>query len=65
MDDRDRYLELVEQLHQCLTFDNLSFDSLENLKSELEALLGRVTFHKNRNLLTETSEILSKSKNIK
>lgn len=60
--DRDRYLQLIEELHTEISFGDLDWSRLNNLKIELEALIDRVTPLKNRKLIDETKEILSQIK---
>ena len=58
MGDRDRYLELIEQLHEFLSTNNLSSLELIDLIPELDAVRDRATAIKNRRLIAETKQIL-------
>lgn len=58
MNDRDRCLQLIEELHALMSKNNLSWEDCQALIPELEALEARLYSRRNQTLISETNQIL-------
>jgi hypothetical protein len=57
---RDCCLELISQLHEELSKNDLSWEDCRLLIDEFEALSGRLYGRRNKTLISETKEIFAK-----
>ena len=57
---RDRCLELISQLHDELSKNDLSWEDCRLLIDEFESLSGRLISRRNKTLISETKEIFAK-----